>query len=81
MLTSAPRNVRVEAMMIFTAGSIAISFGMRCNAIHHRHLDVEHDDVDALAGKRVEGHLAVADRCHDHAVRGRLPTRAKAVLG
>ena len=28
MLTSAPRRVRVEAMMIFTAGSMATSFGM-----------------------------------------------------
>ena len=41
----------------------------RGEAVHHRHLDVEDDDVDAALGKRVQRHLPVGRRRRHFEVR------------
>ena len=37
----------------------------RRQAVHHRHFDVQNDDVDGMRFQAVDGHLAVADRRRD----------------
>ena len=56
-------------MITLSEGFAAIELRQRRQAVHHRHLDIEHDDLDIVTSERVDRHAAVAHRGDDVNVR------------